>query len=64
MDIGVWMGRATLQEKLSQHSSRNPEGAWNLRNWPSGFSEGSENRLFVALDGAWIGYVKISSEGL
>jgi hypothetical protein len=64
VDIGVWMGRPTLENKLALRSSRNPEGTWNLRNWPSGFSEGGDNRLFVASDGAWIGYFKISGEAL
>ena len=64
MDIGVWMNRATLQEKLLQGSSRNPEASWNLRNWPRGFMEGGENRLFVACEGKWIGHFKIASDGL
>lgn len=64
MDIGVWMARPTLEEKLALRTSRNPEGTWNLRNWPSGFSEGGRNRLFVASDGAWIGYFKVSGEAL
>ena len=64
MDIGVWMDRTTLEEKLSQQSSRNPEASWNLRNWPRGFVEGGENRLFVACEGEWIGYFKIASDGL
>jgi len=64
VDIGVWMARPALEEKLALRTSRNPEGTWNLRNWPSGFSKRGDNRLFVASDGAWIGYFKISGEAL
>ena len=64
MDIGVWMDRTTLEEKLSQQSERNPEASWNLRNWPRGFVEGCQNRLFVACEGEWIGYFKIANDGL
>jgi hypothetical protein len=60
MDIGVWMNRETLQEKLALRREANPEGAWNLRRWPSGFVEGEENRLFVASQGAWRGYFKMT----
>ncbi len=64
MDIGVWMCRPTLEEKLALRTSSNLEGTRNLRNWPSGFSEGSDSRLFVASEGAWIGYFKTSGEAL
>ena len=64
MDIGVWMGRDTLAEKLSLRRDKNPEAAWNLRRWPSGFVEGEENRLFVASEGAWRGYFKLADQVL
>ena len=60
MDIGVWMSHDTLEDKLALRRESNPEGAWNLSRWPSGFVEGEENRLFVASEGAWHGYFKIT----
>jgi hypothetical protein len=63
VDIGVWMSRTTLREKLKQRGDRNPEAAWNLRRWPAGMAQGT-NRLFVASDGAWVGYFKLSAEAL
>ncbi|MCU0294245.1 MAG: hypothetical protein MUF10_20050 [Thermoanaerobaculaceae bacterium] len=56
MDIGVWTSRATLAEKLSLRTGTNPETTWSLRNWPDGFREGEQNRLFVAADGVWRGW--------
>ena len=58
------MSRPTVEEKLALRTSSNPEGTWNLRNWPSGFSEGGGSRLFVASAGAWIGHIKISGQAL
>ena len=58
------MGRETLAEKLSLRRDKNPEAAWNLRRWPSGFVEGEENRLFVASEGAWRGYFKLADQVL
>jgi hypothetical protein len=56
VDIGVWTSRATLAEKLSLRTGTNPETTWSLRNWPDGFREGEQNRLFVAADGVWRGW--------
>lgn len=56
MDIGVYMSRATLSEKLSLRRKQNPETAWNLRAWPRGFQARQTNRLFVATDQLWSGY--------
>ena len=56
MDIGVYMSRATLAEKLSLRRKPNPETAWNLRAWPRGFRARDINRLFVAADHRWRGY--------
>ena len=64
MDIGIWMSREVLQDKLSLRHERNPKGTWNLRRWPTGFVEGEENRLFVASEGAWQGYFKLAEYGL
>ena len=63
VDIGVWMSREVLQEKLALRGSHNPEGAWNLRRWPTRLSQG-DNRLFVASAGAWCGYFKLSTDAL
>ena len=49
MDIGVWMSKQTLAHKLEARHEKNPEQAWNLANWPKGFGEQQENRLFVDL---------------
>ena len=57
------MSRTVLREKLKLKGERNPEGAWNLRRWPEGFRQG-DNRLFVAADGMWAGYFKLSPEAL
>ena len=64
MDIGVWMSRDTLEDKLALRGDKNPEGAWNLTRWPSGFVEGEENRLFVASEGAWRGYFQLADGAL
>jgi len=56
VDIGVYMSRATLTEKLSLRRQPNPETAWNLRAWPRGFRVRETNRLFVAADQLWRGY--------
>src|SRR5208337_2499395 len=50
------MSRSTLNEKLSLRRQPNPETAWNLRNWPTGFTDRDTNRLFVAVEHAWRGY--------
>jgi hypothetical protein len=64
VDIGIWMSREVLADKLVLRTSRNPEAAWNLRNWPEGFVEGEENRLFIACEGKWIGYFKLAPDVL
>ena len=64
MDIGVWMSRQTLAHKLEARHEKNPEQAWNLSRWPTQFSEPGENRLFVAVEGKWRGYFKLSKDAL
>lgn len=64
MDIGIWMGKATLAHKLEARNEKNPEEAWNLSQWPKGLSEEEENRLFVASGGYWRGYFKLANEVL
>jgi hypothetical protein len=64
MDVGIWMSREVLEDKLALARERNPEAAWNLYRWPSGFVEGEENRLFVASEGAWRGYFKLADGAL
>lgn len=58
------MSRQVFAHKLAFRTSRNPEAAWNLRNWPEGFIDGAENRLFVACEGKWIGYFKLAQDVL
>ncbi len=64
MDIGVCMSRSVLAQKLEARTERNPEEAWNLVRWPQGLSGNRENRLFVACDGRWLGYFKLSPDAL
>lgn len=64
MDIGVWMRAEVLEDKLDAPSEGKPEQAWNLARWPTGLSEPGQHRLFVAVDGVWRGFFKLSGEGL
>ena len=64
MDIGVRMSKQTLAHKLEARHEKNPEQAWNLSKWPTQFSEPGENRLFVAVEGIWRGYFKLSKDAL
>lgn len=64
MDLGVWMRADVLEHKLEARDERNPEQAWNLGRWPKGLSEPGEHRLFVACNGAWRGYFKLSGDAL
>ena len=58
------MSRAVFAHKLELRTSKNPEAAWNLRNWPEGYVEGEDNRLFIACQGKWIGYFKLAPYAL
>jgi hypothetical protein len=64
VDLGVWMRADVLAEKLEAQDEKNPEQAWNMGRWPTGLSEKGEHRLFVASDGYWCGYFKLSGEAL
>ena len=64
MDIGVWMGAEVLAHKLQARQQANTEQAWNLSRWPARLSQQGEHRLFVAVNGAWRGYFKLSSDAL
>ena len=64
MDIGVRMSKQTLAHKLEARHEKNPEQAWNLSKWPTQFSDPGENRLFVAVEGKWRGYFKLSKDAL
>jgi len=64
MDIGVWMSKQILVHKLEARHEKNPEQAWNLTKWPTRLSEPGQNRLFVASDGKWRGYFKLSKDAL
>ena len=58
------MSRAVFAHKLELRTSRNPEAAWNLRNWPEGYVAGGHNRLFIACEGKWIGYFKLAPDAV
>lgn len=58
------MSATTLEHKLEAGEERNPEQAWNMARWPTGLSEKGHHRLFVACDGFWRGYFKLSGEAL
>jgi hypothetical protein len=64
MDIGVWMRPDVLAHKLEAQDDPNTEEAWNLSRWPSRLSEKGVHRLFVACNGVWRGYFKLSGEAL
>ena len=64
MDIGVWMRPDVLAHKLEAQDERNTEEAWNLGRWPTSLSEQGEHRLFVACNGTWRGYFKLSPDAL
>ena len=64
MDIGVWMQPDVLAHKLEAQDERNTEEAWNLGRWPTSLSEQGEHRLFVACNGTWRGYFKLSRDAL
>jgi len=64
MDVGVWMRAEVLEEKLRAREEEKSEQVWNLSRWPRGFSEEGENRLFVAVKGAWRGYFILSHEAM
>jgi len=64
VDVGVWMSAATFEHKLDGRDEKNPEQAWNMGRWPSRLSEPGPHRLFVACDGIWRGYFRISGEAL
>jgi len=64
MDIGVWMRAEVFEEKLRAQEQANSEQVWNLSRWPKGLSEDGENRLFVAVRGAWRGYFILSREAM
>lgn len=64
MDVGVWMRAEVFEEKLRARDEGKSEQVWNLSRWPRGFSQEGENRLFVAVKGAWRGYFTLSHEAL
>ena len=64
MDIGVWMSKQTLAHKLEARREKNPEQAWNLTRWPKGLSEQGDHRLFVATQGKWVGFFRLSEDAL
>ena len=64
MDIGIWMSAQVFQHKLEAKHQTNPEQTWNLSRWPRRLSGDVQHRLFVAVNGAWRGYFRLSAEAL
>jgi hypothetical protein len=65
MDIGIYMSRETLREKLEHRREKNPEVTWNLRTFPSGMGKDPQgDRLFIGSNGAWRGYFRLKDEAL
>ena len=58
------MRAEVLAHKLEARGQANPEQAWNLTRWPNRLSESGPHRLFVACEGIWRGYFRLSSEAL
>ena len=59
-DLGVWMSRGVLEHK--RHDDVAVQ-VWNLRRLPAGFVEvPGPGRLFVAVDGHWRGFFRLSPE--
>ena len=58
MDIGVWMSRGVLEHKRQDDVAVQ---VWNLRRLPDGFATASgAGRLFVAVEGHWRGFFRLS----
>ena len=64
MDISVWMSVEVFEHKLQARYEQNTEQAWNLTRWPTGFTQETGHRLFVAVSGSWRGYFTLSPEAL
>ncbi len=58
------MQAEVLEHKLQAQNEVNREQAWNLSRWPSRLSEEKEHRLFVAVNGVWRGYFRLSRDAL
>lgn len=63
-DIGVWMRPEVLAHKLKARQQAKPLQAWNMGRWPTRLSQPGDHRLFVASDGAWRGYFKLSAHAI
>ena len=63
-DIGVWMRPEVLAHKLRTPHGAHVLEAWNMGRWPTRLSQSGEHRLFVASNGAWRGYFKLSEHAL
>ena len=57
MDIGVWMSKETLARK---RESGVAVQVWNLPHLPKGFADAEPGRLFVAVDGHWRGFFRLT----
>jgi hypothetical protein len=62
MDIGVYWSRAVLEHKLEhRHSRKRAIEVWNCSSAPR-FDPGGRNRLFVACDARWEGFLILEPE--
>lgn len=62
MDIGVYWSRAVLEHKLERrHSRKRALEVWNCSSAPR-FDPGGRNRLFIACDGRWVGFLVLEPE--
>lgn len=60
MDLGVWMSRGVLEHKRRDDVAVH---VWNLRRLPDGFANvPGTGRLFVAVDGHWRGFFRLSPQ--
>jgi len=65
MDIGVVMSRDMFEDKLEcARDGKSPETTWSTRRLPKALTPGWTNRLFVAVEGRWLGYFPLSGDVL
>lgn len=68
MDVGVYWSRAVLEHKLERLDEPAPgplEEVWNCRRLPTGLGkDAAGDRLFVACDGRWVGFMRLMPDVL
>lgn len=58
MDLGVWMSRGVLEHKRQDDMAVQ---VWNVRRLPDDFASApGAGRLYVAVDGHWRGFFRLS----